>query len=129
MSYVAKMLPASLFSGFLLLAAGVMPASAQVDLGSEIDLGDVGGAAGFDTNTDLADTIGSLIRIGLGLLGVVFLVLTLYAGFLWMTAGGVDDKVTKAKKILTQTIIGLILTVAAYAISGFVVESIAGSGL
>lgn len=126
MSYVAKVLPASMVSAFLLLAAGAMPVNAQV-LDSEVDLDTVGDTAGFNTNLDLADTIGTLISIALGLLGVVFLVLMLYAGFLWMTAGGNDEKVGKAKKLITQTVIGLVLTVAAYAISGFVVDAISGA--
>jgi hypothetical protein len=65
-----------------------------------------------------------VINAVLGLLGVIFLVLILYAGFLWMTAGGNDEQVGKAKKLLTNSIIGVVVIVAAYAISYFVLTAI-----
>lgn len=122
MSYVAKIVPASFLVSFLLLGAGVLPVHAQFDVGLE----DVGGGANL-SDQELPVIIGNILGVALGLLGIVFLVLMLYAGFLWMTAGGNDEKVGTAKKLITQAIIGLILVVAAYAISGFVVDSIAGA--
>jgi len=87
----------------------------------------VGTGAGYETDeaqTSLTATIGRIIRIGLGFLGVVFMLLALYAGFLWMTAGGNEDQVTKARKWLMNAVIGLIIIFAAYAISAFVVDAI-----
>jgi len=74
--------------------------------------------------TPLQTIISKVINAVLGLLGVIFLVLIIYAGFLWMTAAGNDDQVTKAKNILTRSIIGVIIIVAAYAISYFVLSNI-----
>lgn len=81
--------------------------------------------AGYDTaqNNPLA-TISNIIQIVLSLLGVIFLVLTIYSGFLWMTAGGDGSKVETAKKMLTAAIIGLIIIVSAYAISYFVITKL-----
>ena len=45
----------------------------------------------------------------------------IFAGFLWMTAGGNDEKVSQAKKTLAAAIVGLALLLAAYAISEFVI--------
>ncbi len=73
---------------------------------------------------ELEDMIIFVINAILGLLGVIFLVLTLYAGFLWMTAAGNDEQVGKAKNILTTAIIGLIIIVAAYAITNFVLTAV-----
>ncbi|PIR92378.1 hypothetical protein COU01_01910, partial [Candidatus Falkowbacteria bacterium CG10_big_fil_rev_8_21_14_0_10_44_15] len=61
-------------------------------------------------------------------LGIIFLVLVLYAGFLWMTAAGNEDQVTKAKSILTTSIIGIVIIVAAYAIVTFVLDAILNVG-
>ncbi len=72
----------------------------------------------------LEDMIIFVINGILGLLGIIFLVLTLYAGFLWMTAAGNDDQVSKAKSILTAAIIGIIIIIAAYAITNFVLDAI-----
>ena len=77
-----------------------------------------------DSGTGLMTMIGNIIRIVLTLLGVVVLVLVVYAGFLWMTAGGDTEKVKTAKTMLTNAIIGLALILAAYAISDFVVSKL-----
>ena len=79
---------------------------------------------GAQKTTELEDMIVFVINAILGLLGIIFLVLTLYAGFLWMTAAGNDEQVTKAKSILTAAIIGVVIIVAAYAITNFVLEAV-----
>lgn len=80
---------------------------------------------------DLTETLGLLINVLLGLLGIIFLVLVIYAGFLWMTAGGDEKKVGKAKNIIITAVIGLIILLSAYAISSFVLDQLitaTGSG-
>jgi uncharacterized membrane protein len=85
----------------------------------------VGTTAGAKTgDTDLLDMVGNIIKILLTLLGVIFLVLVIYAGFLWMTAGGDKEKVDKAQDILKRAVIGLAITLAAYAISDFVIKNV-----
>lgn len=84
----------------------------------------VGAAAGITTSRGLPEILGSIINVVLGFLGVVFLVLLIYAGFLWMTAQGEEKTVEKAKGIIKQAIIGLIVIVAAFAISNFVLGSL-----
>lgn len=69
----------------------------------------------------LPTTLATIVRAALSLLGVIFVSLIIYAGFLWMTAGGDDKSVGKAKDIIQQAIIGLAITLSAYAITGFVV--------
>ena len=90
-------------------------------------LGDVAGTAGLET-TGLPEMIGNLISVVISLLGIIFLGLTLYAGFLWMTAGGDTDKVGKAKTLLQQGIIGMIIILASLAISNFVFTSLTDAG-
>jgi phage shock protein PspC (stress-responsive transcriptional regulator) len=80
---------------------------------------------------DLDETLGLLINVLLGLLGIIFLVLVIYAGFLWMTAGGDEKRVAKAKSIIITAVIGLVILLSAYAISSFVLDqliSATGSG-
>ena len=87
--------------------------------------GVVGQNAGIvGANTPLPVLIGRIINVVLGFLGIVFLCLILYAGFLWMTAQGDAKVVDKAKEILKQAIIGLIVIVAGFAISSFVLGSL-----
>ncbi len=89
-------------------------------------LSDAGGAdgAGYNTEQDLAVTIGLIIKVAIGFLGVIFLVLTVYAGFTWMTAAGDTKKVEKAKGILVTSVIGLIIVLTSYTITTFVIGNI-----
>ena len=116
---LAGLLAAIPFMGFAL------PVHA-VDIGSGLD--DIGDQAEL-SGAELPEVIGTLIKVFLSILGIIFLILTLYAGFLWMTAAGNPDKVGKAKTLLAQAVIGLILILASYAISQFVVEAISSAGL
>lgn len=68
--------------------------------------------------------VGQLINTFLGLLGVIFLLLVVYGGFKWMTAQGAEEDVKKAKDTITQAVIGLIIIMAAYAISNFVIGKV-----
>ncbi|MDP2708801.1 MAG: hypothetical protein Q8O93_02000 [bacterium] len=78
----------------------------------------------------MADILGTVIQAFLGILGVLFLSYTLYAGYTWMTAQGDEEKVTKAKDTLQRAVIGLIITVAAYAITAWVLNRlITGTGI
>ena len=72
----------------------------------------------------LAEIIGIVIQAFLGILGVLFLIYMLYAGYHWMTAQGDEEKVTKAKDTIQRAVIGLIVTIGAYAITYFVIEKL-----
>jgi TRAP-type C4-dicarboxylate transport system permease small subunit len=86
---------------------------------------DVGQKSGFDvagtTELSLSQNVGRIIRIILSMVGTIFFVLTIYAGFLWMTAQGEESKVTKAIGILRTATMGLALVLAGYGITTFIV--------
>lgn len=65
----------------------------------------------------LSYRIGLVVNGLLGFLGILFFVLILYGGFLWMTAGGNEEQVTKARKLVTNSVIGLLIVLLAYAIT------------
>lgn len=78
-----------------------------------------------DSGGNIAVFIGSyIIQPVLGVVGLIFLVLTIYAGVLWMTSSGNADMVKKAKEILTNSIIGLVIIAAAYAITAAVFSAL-----
>lgn len=68
-----------------------------------------------------ADTVGSIIKVVLGFLGVIFVILIIYGGFLWMTAQGNDEQVGKARKIIVNSSLGLAIIMLAYLITWFVI--------
>ena len=71
---------------------------------------------------DLGAIMANLISAFFGLLGIIFLVLIILAGFNWMTAQGDEAKVKSAKDTIRAAIIGLLIVVAAYSITYFVFE-------
>ncbi len=104
-------------------AQGFDPSSGNALSGLEAtNLGNGQGAA--QAGSQLPILIGRIIRTILGLLGIIFLVLMVYAGFLWMTARGESDPVDKAKDIIKQSIIGLIIIFLAYALTGFIINAV-----
>jgi TRAP-type C4-dicarboxylate transport system permease small subunit len=86
---------------------------------------DVGQKSGYDvagtTDLSLSQNVGRIIRILLSMVGTIFFVLTIYAGFLWMTAQGEESKVTKSMGILRTATMGLVLVLAGYGITTFIV--------
>lgn len=74
--------------------------------------------------TSFAEYLGTIVSAFLGLLGIIFVILIIYAGYNWMTASGEADKVEKAKKTIARAITGLIITISAYAIWALVVDKI-----
>lgn len=74
--------------------------------------------------SDLQTTTGNLIRVALSFLGVVAVCIVLYGGFKWMTAGGNDEKVGEAKRLMISGLIGLAIIMSAYAIASFVISSV-----
>ena len=81
---------------------------------------DVGQAA----DASLPEVVGRLINVLLGFIGILLLVYILYAGFLYMTAGGDTEKVKKATTMIRNAIVGLLIIVGAFAISNFVLGSL-----
>ena len=70
----------------------------------------------------------AVIKGFLGLLGIIFIILMVYAGYLWMTAAGNEDDVKKAKDLIEAAVIGLIIIVAAYSITHFVFNALSKTG-
>ncbi len=75
-------------------------------------------------NSDLTSVIGNIIKVFLGLLGIIFLIIFIYSGFLWMTAGGDDKQVARAKKMLINAVVGLVIILFAYGITAFIINAL-----
>lgn len=80
------------------------------------------------TTTKITTIIASILRAALGFVGTLFLLLMIYAGFLWMTARGDEKKVTQAKQLITGAVIGVIIIAGAYAITAFVLTAVTKTG-
>ena len=76
---------------------------------------------GDDDPRTIAATV---INVVLTLLGIIAVVIVLMGGFKWMTAGGNEDKVSEAKKLLGAGVIGLVIILASWGISKFVLDAL-----
>ncbi|NCO05263.1 MAG: hypothetical protein GW939_03930, partial [Candidatus Magasanikbacteria bacterium] len=91
--------------------------------------GDVFGVAEFADQTalgsgDIRSVVAQIINVFLGLLGVIAVVLIVYAGYLYLTANGNEDQISRAKKILINAVIGLAIILSSFAIARFVIRSL-----
>jgi len=77
--------------------------------------------AGFGTES-LTVIIARIIRVFLGFLGVIAVLFILYGGLKWMISGGDTNKVQKARAILINAVIGLVIVLSSYAIAQFVID-------
>lgn len=90
------------------------------------NLESVGAASGLGT-ASLGTIVARIIRIFLGTLGAIAIGITLYGGFLWMTARGDEAKVQKAKDVLRNGAIGLTIILSSYAITEFIISRLQGA--
>ena len=84
-------------------------------VGAQIGLGDA----------DLKETVINILNWLLGIMALVAVVMIIIGGFTWLTAGGNEEKVDKAKKIISAAVIGLIIVLLAWAIVIFVARTTA----
>ena len=89
---------------------------AQASLGLEFTQG-----SGLGT-VDVKILIARIVRIILGFLGIIAVIINIYAGYLWMTSQGEEEKIEKAKKILLNGIIGLVIVLSSYLIVSYVIN-------
>ena len=127
-----QILKTSVFTAFTLVVFLFPQTASAVDIGTRQGttpglLTNAAAAAGYDaatTDTSFASTLGLVVNTALSLMGVIFMALIVYAGFLWMTARGDEAQVEKAISTIRRAVIGLIITVGAYSITQFVVPRI-----
>lgn len=101
---------------------------AHFSLAANIDVGlNYAAGIGLSAANDPRIIAANIIRIALGFLGIIAVVLIIYAGWLWMTADGQEEKIDKAKKILTGAVIGLVITLSAFAIASFILSRLIGA--
>jgi len=111
-----KILVFFFFIASFFLAADVVLALNEADLGTQY--GEQIGLAAQDPRV----TAANIIRLILGFLGIIAVALVMYAGWLWMTAAGEEQKIEQAKKILKNGLIGLLIILAAYGIVSFIIS-------
>ena len=83
-----------------------------------------GAAPNIAAQGTLGQNVTNIINFFLGLLGLIAVAFLIYAGVLMVTAGGNDEQVGKAKKIITYSVIGIIIILLSYTIVTFVTSAL-----
>jgi hypothetical protein len=121
-----KKLTKHLLSLTLLISLVAVPAATLASSGN-LNLNDLG-VGEIDTTLDLGrrspiETVTRLINTAMIFLGIIAVAIILFAGFKWMTAGGSDDKIGEARKLMTSGVVGLIIILSAWGIAYFILEN------
>ena len=85
------------------------------------------GKVGFQP-ISLPGLVATVIQAFLSILGIIFLGLILFGGYVWMMARGNENEVERARGIIRHSIIGLIITLSSYAIAYFVLYWLSTNG-
>jgi len=130
------MLPAKKYSKIIKIAGVCLMALLAIFLLSNFSLAanngvDVGleqaAGTGLNNSQDIRVIIANITRVIIGFLGIIAVGLIIYAGWLWMTSEGNEEKVEQAKKLLINAVIGLIIILSAFAIASFILNRLIGS--
>lgn len=111
------------FLGVVALLGSVAIVRAQAPVVGEINrqldatAGEQG--AGFGPASDPRFIVIFVIRVLLTFVGIALIVLNVYAGYQWMTAGGNDEQIGQAKTTIRNGVVGLIIVLASYSITIF----------
>ena len=76
----------------------------------------------------IRETVIEIINYLLSFLGLVLVIVVIYAGVLMIFSGGDDENVTKGRKMLLYAVIGLIIIFLSYAIVSFLANITSGGG-
>jgi len=107
---------------FLVTQTNTAVASSLWD--AQVGIEDVGQKAYGESVSpqDIRITIMKIVNVVLQFLAVIFLVLIIISGYQWMTAGGNEEQIKKAKKNLSNAVIGLVIILASWSIAYFILR-------
>lgn len=85
-------------------------------------LDDVNNPTGTGKFGDLGQAINTIFTFVIGLAGIIFVILFLVGGIQYLTSAGDAEAVKKAKALLINAIIGLVIVLSAWAVGNFVLD-------
>lgn len=102
-----KILPALLFSLLFLL-----PITASA-IGTYTPMEQL---PGYGAPTDFFDYVAALYKFGIGAVGIAAMIMVTIGGFMYISSAGNNASMEKAKGVITDAIVGLLLALSAYII-------------
>lgn len=104
----------------LAMLAGVAAPTAAVMAAYDPTIPGIGNTNLPTTSAKPTEIILNVIKVAMGVLALIAVVFIMYGGFMWLTAGGSEDRLKKAKEIISAAVIGLVVVLLAYIIVTFV---------
>ncbi len=118
------------FSLFLFSLAFGLPAAAKIgDWDQTLNSGATQGQIYTTTPSDqsaassIANYVGKVLFI-IPFLGLIFIIRLVWAGYLWLTAGGKADQVAEAQRTISHAVIGIVILTALYIITYFILAKL-----
>ena len=107
-------------------AVPVMAATGDLTSPDANSLDQINDSAGLG-GKNIYQIVGSLIKTARNIIGLIAICLVIYGGFKWMTAGGSEENVEEAKKILYSGAIGMVVIFSAYGLTKLVLDALSSS--
>ncbi len=95
-------------------------------IAEDLNVDSIADQSGLTSSVTPGVFIANIIKIILAVIGVIFLIIVIVAGAIWMTSGGNQEKIAKAKKMIVAGVIGMAIIVFSYVIVTFIVKAIWG---
>lgn len=73
---------------------------------------------------DLINLVNAMVQYGIEIIGIAFVLVLLYVGFMYLTSGGDVSKVKKSRDMLNKVMWGMIFTLCAWIIVYFILTSL-----
>lgn len=78
----------------------------------------------IQSQTELPEFIGRIIKWAIGLVGVILIAFFVYGGFIYATSAGNQERIDSGKKIMMYAIIGVIIIALAYALTSYILDAL-----
>ncbi len=72
--------------------------------------------------TNLSDAISKIFNISITVAGVIFVLLFLFGGIQYLAAAGNEENTNKAKKLLVDAVVGLVIVVVSWAVGTYILQ-------
>jgi len=100
----------------------------QFKPGESLTLGKEGINPALTQSSDVREFVLKAVNFVLGFLGLIAVLIVIYAGILYLTAAGEEEKTGKAKKAITFAVIGLVIVIGSFAFVNTVITGLGGGG-
>ncbi|MFH0838013.1 MAG: pilin [Patescibacteria group bacterium] len=119
-----KMKNLAIKTSSVLALLGAFVTNAFAQSASFFDNPQGGAAPSAAAQGTLGQNVTLIINYFLGILGLIAVAFLIYAGILMVTAGGNDEQIGKARKIITYAVVGIVIILLSWTIVTFVASAL-----